>query len=257
MSTIAPDTNPLTDAPETAAAPAVFTTTRWSLVLRAGGRNGTGDGQALESLCRQYWRPLYHYARRFGLSVDDAKDLVQDFFAVVVLSREAIKSVDPARGSFRSFLLTAFQNHMHSCWEKGQAVKRGGGIRPLSFDEVDESGQPVLPEPIDARTPEDAYEKAWAMSVWNHSVRRVRARYEERGKGELFRALEPHVFGGKAETLDAVSARLGFAPGTARTLVMRLREALRDSVKEELLQTVANASSLDAELAHFRSLFGR
>lgn len=257
MSTIAPGTNPLTDAPETAAPPAVFTTTRWSLVLRAGGRGGGETDTALESLCRQYWLPLYHYARRFGLSVEDAKDVVQDFFAVVVVSRQAIGMANPERGSFRSFLLTAFQNHMHSCWEKGQAVKRGRGVRPLSFDEVDDAGQPVLPEPVDARTPEDAYEKAWAMSVWNHSVRRVRARYEARGKGELFRALEPHVFGGKTETLEAVGARLGFAPASARTYVVRLREALRDSVKEELLQTVADASSLDAELSHFRSLFGR
>ena len=44
--------------------PALFVTTRWSVVLAA--RNGESDDlqSALGTLCGTYWRALYAYARR-------------------------------------------------------------------------------------------------------------------------------------------------------------------------------------------------
>ena len=43
--------------------PDEFLTTRWSLVLTAGGDDSLA-GAALEQLCRDVWRPLYAFARR-------------------------------------------------------------------------------------------------------------------------------------------------------------------------------------------------
>jgi len=37
--------------------------------------------QALETLCANYWYPLYAYVRRQGHSAHDAQDLTQAFFA--------------------------------------------------------------------------------------------------------------------------------------------------------------------------------
>jgi len=42
----------------------VFVTTRWTVVLAAGGIDTTQSRQALEHLCRTYWYPLYAYVRR-------------------------------------------------------------------------------------------------------------------------------------------------------------------------------------------------
>ena len=44
----------------------VFVTTRWTVVLAAGGIDTTHARQALEHLCRTYWYPLYAYVRRRG-----------------------------------------------------------------------------------------------------------------------------------------------------------------------------------------------
>jgi hypothetical protein len=44
---------------------AEFTTTHWSLILAAGQQtNAARASEALESLCRIYWYPLYAYIRR-------------------------------------------------------------------------------------------------------------------------------------------------------------------------------------------------
>ena len=90
-------------------AAADFATTHWSVVLAAGHSSVPGAQQALENLCHAYWYPLYAYVRRRGHSPEEAQDLTQDFFARF-LEKKYFKLADPARGRFRSFLLTAL-NH--------------------------------------------------------------------------------------------------------------------------------------------------
>jgi hypothetical protein len=43
--------------------PAAFTTTHWSVVLEAQGESPAAQ-EALEKLCRIYWRPIYSFVRR-------------------------------------------------------------------------------------------------------------------------------------------------------------------------------------------------
>ena len=63
-----------------APADAQFRTTHWSVVL-AAGRDDSSSAVALETLCGTYWRPLYAFARRQGHDPEDARDLIQEFFA--------------------------------------------------------------------------------------------------------------------------------------------------------------------------------
>src|SRR5262245_7480198 len=59
-----------------------FATTRWSMVVSAGGRQDSPEARdALTVLCQAYWYPLYAYLRRQGTTANDARDLVQGFFA--------------------------------------------------------------------------------------------------------------------------------------------------------------------------------
>jgi RNA polymerase sigma-70 factor (ECF subfamily) len=62
--------------------PAAFITTHWRVVLEAQGESPAAH-EALEKLCRIYWRPIYSFLRRQGISADDAQDLTQGFFALL------------------------------------------------------------------------------------------------------------------------------------------------------------------------------
>src|SRR3954471_785792 len=88
-----------------------FPTTCWSRVARAGDPADPEARAALEGLCRDYWYPLYAFARREGLAPDDASDLVQGFIADL-LERHALDGVDPGRGRFRAFLRTACGHYL-------------------------------------------------------------------------------------------------------------------------------------------------
>jgi len=80
----------------------MFATTHWSIVLEAQGES-PGAHEALENLCRTYWRPIYGFVRREGAKPEEAKDLTQGFFALI-LERKDFQSVRQEKGRLRSFL---------------------------------------------------------------------------------------------------------------------------------------------------------
>src|SRR5690242_15542329 len=84
----------------------VFVTTRWSLVISGGKPDGDEQKarNALAELCRTYWRPIFSFVSRRGLSTEDAQDLTQDFF-VMIIEDNWFQHADASRGRFRSFLL--------------------------------------------------------------------------------------------------------------------------------------------------------
>src|SRR6266516_3625260 len=112
-----------------------FTTTHWSVVLKAADGSAPGAQEALEQLCRTYWYPLYAYVRRRGHSPEDAQDLTQEFFARL-LEKKIFRQARPERGRFRSFLLTSFKHFLVNEWHRATARKRGGGHRPVPLDPV-------------------------------------------------------------------------------------------------------------------------
>ena len=63
-----------------------FTTTHWSVVLEAQGESPAAQ-EALEKLCRTYWRPIFAFLRRQGISPEEAEDITQGFFAELLERR--------------------------------------------------------------------------------------------------------------------------------------------------------------------------
>jgi DNA-directed RNA polymerase specialized sigma24 family protein len=109
---------------EGAGQPRQFATTRWSLILSAA-KSQSGEEKAraaLEELCRIYWRPVFVFVCRRGYSMEDAKDLTQDFF-VKILERNCLEHADRNRGRFRTLLLTSLQNFLINAANRTHARK--------------------------------------------------------------------------------------------------------------------------------------
>src|SRR3954464_12821425 len=111
----------------------IFATTRWTVVLAAGGRGTPQADVAPEELCRTYWYPLYGYVRRHGHSREDAEDLTQGFFARL-LEKNYLEDITSDKGRFRAFLLVVLKRYMVNEWHYANRQKRGGGEVTLSLD---------------------------------------------------------------------------------------------------------------------------
>ncbi len=172
-----------------------FPVTHWSLVL-AAARNpeDTLAREALARLCELYWVPLYRFVRRIGHARPDAEDLTQAFFERLI-AKHTLAAADPARGTFRAFLLTSLKHFIRNEYHKAHAQKRAPAGPLLSFD-ADTAEVGLAKEPADAATPEAIYERECAVALLAQVLQRLRARYEAKGKGDLFEAIKPALMGG-------------------------------------------------------------
>lgn len=233
-----------------------FATTRWSIVLRAGGANRTESGEALARLCQTYWFPLYAQVRRQGYGAHDAQDLTQAFFARL-LENDLLARADPARGRFRSFVLVALKNFLADEWEKTRTQKRGGGHVTISFDTA-AAEERFHAEPVDPASPDKAFDRQWAVVLLGEVLQRLEAEYATAGRARQFALLKATLTGARdSQPYAQLAADLGTSEGAVKVAVHRLRKRYRELLEAEIAQTVASPEEAAAELRDlFRALAG-
>ncbi len=230
-------------------APRLFPPTRWSVVLAATQRPSPESAAAMEALCRAYWHPLYTYVRRSGQSPHDAQDLTQEFFARL-LEHHWLDTADPGKGRLRTFLIVALKHFLHKEWRRASAQKRGGGQSPVELDTACAESQYAI-EASSNLAPDAAYDRQWALTLLDLTLKRLAAEFATAGRADDFEALKGCLLAAHGN-LDyaAVATRLGLQAGAARVAVHRLRKRFREIYREEISQTLAEGADLEAELHH-------
>lgn len=228
-----------------------FVTTRWSIVISAGSEKSPESKRALESLCEIYWYPLYAYVRRRVSDINEAQDLTQSFFAEF-LEKSYVGLATPDRGRFRSFLLTSFKHYLSKQWEKAKALKRGGGQVTISLD-FQSADSSLAFEPTSRLTPEQIYERQWAITLLGQIMQRLKTEFEESSKASHFEELKDFVIGDHAgKSYTDVATNLEITEVAARKAASRMRKRYRELLREEITQTVSSPEEIDDEI---RSLF--
>lgn len=223
-----------------------FATTQWKVVLEA--RDGT-DSQArlaLESLCQAYWFPLYAYVRSRGHDADRARDLTQAFFADL-LGRNFLATIDRSKGRFRSFLLASLDHFLSHERDKANALKKGGGVLPISLDTADADVRYRL-EPTDLVTPELVFERRWGLTVMERTMERLRAEHDD--QTGRFEQLKPCLTGENPDRYAEIAETLGTTPAAVKAAVHRLRQRYGRLLREEIGETVSSPAEVDEELRH-------
>jgi RNA polymerase sigma factor (sigma-70 family) len=233
-----------------------FATTHWSVVVSAGHRSSPESDQALADLCQRYWFPLYAYIRRRVANAEDARDLTQEFFARL-LEKNLLAAAQPARGRFRSFLLTCCQNFLANAWDRAAAQKRGGGNAPLPLDFSDGESRYRV-EPVDRWTPERLFERQWTITLLGRVLDRLRGEHIEAGKIATFEQLSPFLAGTPQGTSQAEAAEsVGLTEAAFKMALHGLRKRYRDLLGGEVGQTLDAGEDVQDEIrALFRSFGG-
>lgn len=214
-----------------------FQATRWSLVSRATRDAEPAARAALDELCRLYWEPLHAFATRTGLDATEAEDATQSFFAEF-LRRERFAIADPQRGRLRSFLCTAFANHLRDWQRRATTQARGGGQTHVAIHLGDDDTPPL--DPTDPRHPQREFDRAWALATMDAAIARLEAALAARGKGGT---LEPYrgflgLEAGGGEDYAATARALGLSEGAVRVNVCRLRKDFREALFAVIADTL-------------------
>jgi len=229
-----------------------FTTTHWSVVLEAQGRSPVAQA-ALEKLCRTYWQPVYSFIRRQGAGPEEAEDLTQGFFALL-LERRDFDAVRKERGRLRSYLLTSLKHFLASEQRRAMAIKRGKGQRLVPLEEL--SGKERIEmEPADHLSADRVYERRWASTLMEQVLRRLKDEYRAAGNAALFDWLKQLLTDEPgAPSRAEIAARLGMTENAVWQALYRFRHRYQVLLREEISHTVAIASDIEDELRHLISV---
>lgn len=225
----------------------MFVTTQWSVVLAAQSSTPAAE-QALEKLCRIYWWPLYGFVRRQGHSPEEAQDLTQGFFAML-LERKDFEAARREKGRLRSYLLASLKNFLAKTHRRNLAVKRGGGCPLVPLDQLlaHERADMLL---ADTFTAERIYERRWALTLLQQVLARLGEEYRAAGNGLLFEQLKPRL-SDEGSSQAAIAHALGMSENAVKQAFHRLRRRYRLLLRDEIAQTVAAADDVEDELRHF------
>jgi RNA polymerase sigma-70 factor (ECF subfamily) len=227
---------------------AAFTTTHWSVVLEAQGESPAAQ-EALEKLCRTYWRPIFAYLRRQGRSPEEAEDITQGFFAQL-LERKSFDAVRKEKGRLRSYLLGALKYFVADEQRRAMAVKRGKGQRLIPLEEL-RADERIDMEPSDPMTAEMIYERRWALTVLERVLSRLKDEYRAADNITLFDSLKqllPDEPGSPSQA--EIAARLGMTENAIRQAFYRFRQRYQSLLREEIANTVATPGDIEDELRH-------
>ena len=215
-----------------------FEPTAWTVILQAQDHSR----EALEKLIHFYWKPVYLYVRRWGASIEAAKDLTQGFFAEF-LERDFLKDVSKEKGRFRTFLLVSLRHYLVNQAEHARAKKRGGGIAQFSLDfsgaERDYSPTTSTEEDLDAY-----FKRQWALALLERGL--VALAHEL--PTDRFDAIRTYLMPGDAPPYEETAAHLGTTVPRLKHILHRARSRYRELIRQEVRASVQSEEAAKEEL---------
>jgi len=233
------------------AAGSSFPTTNWSEI----GRLDSPDfARVLEELCRRYWYPVYVFVRRRCGDLHQAEDLTQSFFAHV-LTKQTFRAADPAKGRFRAFLLTSVRHFMSNEIASANTQRRGGREHFVSIDFA-AADQRYQRNQVSGARAEDEFDRAWAATLMEHAIARLREEHRGKGQSQRFELLSPTL---RSESLDfdAIASELDMDAAAVRKAASRFRQRYGQILREEISATLSENGDLEEEIVWMMQLFAR
>lgn len=232
-------------------------TTCWSDMLALAHASGSGHVASVNSLIQKYWKPVYCYFRRCGLSNEEAKDLTQRFF----VERDVFRNADPSRGRFRAFLFSCLDNFRRNVHRAANAKRRRPPEGIVSIEDLlPEEG--VAFEVRADTTPEDNFSRDWITAL----VRRVLDQFQQecRSTGKqvhyaLFREriVRPALDGAQVPPMDDVADDLGLTQKQACNRLLTARRAFQRLLREEIRAHAASDDEVAEEVGEVFAYFAR
>jgi RNA polymerase sigma-70 factor (ECF subfamily) len=229
-----------------------FQTTAWTAILSARDPGAEDYRANVEYLVETYWRPAYLFVRSKGKNHEAAKDLTQEFFALF-LEKNFLKSVDREKGRFRTFLLTALSRFLMNAYARDQALKRGGGLKPLQSLEAlkdEEAGRGY--EPAEGETAEEVFNRNFARALLARVFERLKAACERDRKPVYYELLRAQFFdtgpGGSRPSYQDLASKFRLTETDITNFLHRAKRLYRDLLRSEIRSYVSSDEEVEEEL---------
>ena len=224
-----------------------FPTTQWTVIAKLS-EPGERDS-VLAFVCAAYRPPVYSFLRKRGYGKEDADDLTQGFFEIVVRD-ELLERAERGTGKFRSFVLAVLEKFVANAERTRTALKRGGGKAGVELHEatIEDEVERLISS---CATPEEAFDRAWLTMILQRVIEELRVQYEEAGKAVLFTSLLPWLLLDDERSQTDAAAQANISVVNFRVQLHRLRMRYRDGLQREIAATLTSEEDLAEELDYF------
>jgi RNA polymerase sigma-70 factor (ECF subfamily) len=207
---------------------ATFDTTVWPKIEEAQ----RGRSTAVDELVARYMSPLVQYVAQWGISQDDAEDVVQEVF-LRMLGEGVLGRAREGRGRFRHFLVGVARNVLR------ETRRKSGRLR-----------QARAPEDLDIPAPEpspEEFDRLWA----DHLLRRaLRALFLESPRQHRILGL----YFERGVPLREIAHDLGMSTQQVKNDIHRSKRKLVRFIKAEIREYASSRGEYEEELALLQSL---
>jgi DNA-directed RNA polymerase specialized sigma24 family protein len=219
-----------------------FQTTQWSVIEKIAANDETDSQMLINDLLSKYWKPVYCYLRHKGHGNEEAKDLTQGFFQEVVLGRKLVHQASQAKGSFRTFLLTALARYVQSAHRKKTARKRIPTTHLVPLEDLEAT---ELVEPLSGLTAEESFHYVWVSSLLDEVLAEVEADCQAHALAvhwNIFREriLEPIAHDAEPPSLTRICEKYGIEDKKkASNMVVTVNRRVQAAIKRHLRQALS------------------
>lgn len=234
--------------------------TDWSMIFRAVHGDEEPAAEAWDQLARRYWPAIYAYIRSSGRDIHEASDLTQAFVCDVMVRRQLLEAADPARGRFRTLLMTALKNYLveqHRFATRRKRMPKDGRLL-----ELDREGAPALELPTGA-TPEAAFSAQWGATLVRRVLGQVCAECRQQDLGAHWsvfeaRVVRPMLLGDAPTAYGILVRRLGLKDAAqASNMMVTVKRRFARALFEAVSGTVGSPDEVDDELRALRRALER
>jgi RNA polymerase sigma-70 factor (ECF subfamily) len=192
--------------------------TRPSLLIRL---RDSCDGRSWQAFFDRYWRLIYGFARKCGLSSADSEDVLQDVIIEVFKSMPAFE-YDRCRGTFRAYLRTITQREVAS-------GLRSAALRPAERleEHVRGNGRSPLADPTGPDA-DEAWEKDWKRNLLLQCLDDVRVEIEPK----TYQAF--HLYAMLEWPVEEVAEFLKLSVSSVYTAKSRVLARVRERLAKEV-----------------------
>ena len=237
-----------------------FTETHWSKLFEARIAASNERCSILDFLIRRYWKPVYCFLRSSGCGEEEAKDLVQDFFAAC-LHNGFFDKADPKMGRFRNLLLTSLKHFVANARRAAMAKKRHPSE---GFAYIDDSAfQEEHPSALKhTETPDQLFHRAWLKDLVLRVLKELERTCRESGKQAHYDMFHRYLVAPLLEGVDAphlrdLGASAGLSGKDAANRVLTVQRAFQRLLKEEIRLYASGGEEVVEELRELKRLLDR
>jgi hypothetical protein len=106
-------------------------------------------------------------------------------------------------------------------------------------------------EPVDHRTPEQLFERRWALALLDRVLARLREDYAGADRAALFEALQPFLAAKEGgDTYALLGSRFGRSEEAIKKIVQRMRRRYQELFRQEIAHTLFDPTEIEDELRH-------